>query len=162
MLRSVLSLIIVLFFAASGHAEMPYREDAGLTKTEHFLSTGKYSAALDEATGVLARHPESADAYTYRAYAYHSLGEMAKATKDLKTALKLNPTHLGANKYLANMYLEEGDMARALEQLQVMRLTCGRANCAEIDALESEIDGYKDGERAEVPKKAAEKKSEEN
>lgn len=140
--------LLFCLFSFSVHAAekpLPFREDAGLTKAEYLLSVGQYSAALETANAVLVRHPESADAYTYQAYAYHSLGEMASAKKSLEKALLLNPKHLGANKYLGDMYLEAGDVSRALEQLQVIRMTCGQADCAELTALESEIDDYKKG-----------------
>jgi tetratricopeptide (TPR) repeat protein len=120
--------------------EIPFREDSGLTKAEYFLSAGQFSAALDTVNEVLKRHPQNADAYTYRGYAYYRLGDIANAAKSFRTALILNPAHLGANKYLADMFLEAGDVARALEQLQVIRLTCGLTDCAELRALESEID----------------------
>jgi Flp pilus assembly protein TadD len=129
--------------------EIPFREDSGLTKAEYLLSAGKFSAAIDTATGVIARHPENADAYTYRGYALHRLGETAAARKNLETALKLNPTHLGANAYLADLYLEEGKLPQALEQLQVIRMTCGRMDCAEWRAVERHIDQFKRGGKEE-------------
>ena len=144
-LRTGAVLLCWAFLSISAaHAETPYREDSGLTKAEYLLSVGKWSAALETANAVLQRHPDNADAYTYRGYAYHALGETAQAKKSLEKALLINPKHLGANKYLADMYLEAGDMPRALDQLQVIRLTCGASDCEEMRVLQEEIDAYKD------------------
>jgi len=142
--RSAVLLVCLMLSAAlparAAEPEIPFREDSGLTKAEYFLSAGKFSAALDTVGEVLERHPQNADAYTYRGYAYYRLGDVANAAKSFRTALLLNPAHLGANKYLGDMYLEAGDVARALEQLQVIRMTCGLTDCAELRALEGEID----------------------
>ncbi len=141
MRAGLLLFIAALFLATPAHAEdMPFREDAGLTKAEYLLSAGKYAAALETVSDVLKRHPDNADAYTYRGFAYARLGQPSEAMKNYSIALRINPTHLGANKYLADLYLEKGDLARALEQLQVIRMTCGGTDCAEQDALESAID----------------------
>jgi tetratricopeptide (TPR) repeat protein len=143
------SLLLAATQAAAAEKEMPFREDSGLSKAEYLLSAGQFSAALDTVDDVLMRHPNNADAYTYRGYAYHRLGETAAAAKSFRMALQLNPTHLGANKYLADMYLEAGKVSLALEQLQVIRMTCGRTDCEELRALEREIDQHKQGGRAE-------------
>lgn len=135
--------------AGAENNELPFREDSGLTKAESLISAGQFSAALNTANGVLARHPDNADAYTYLGYAYYRLGETDKAVKNFKKALLLNPTHLGANAYLGEMYLDKGDMPRALEQMQVLRMTCGHANCEELDTLERDIDKYKRGDLPE-------------
>ena len=128
-------------FAAGN--EIIYREDSGLTKTEYLLAVGKYTAAIDTANEVLTRHPANADAYMYRGYAYARLGQGSDAVKDFQRALTIDPGHLGANKYLADSYLQAGDVPRALEQMQVIRMTCGQTNCAELDELQHEIDQYK-------------------
>lgn len=124
-------------------AEVPYREDAGLSKTEYFLAKGKYSEALDEAVAVLKRHPKSADAYTYRGLAYDRLGVTEKAVENFQKALALSPTHLGANKYLADTYLATGDLPRAMEQMQAIRFVCGEADCPELNELQSSINSFK-------------------
>ena len=120
-------------------SNVPFREDAGLTKAEYFIAQENYTAALQESSAVIKRHPKSADAYVYRALSYKALGEDKKAQADLQKALAYQPTHLGANKYQADLYLENGETARALEQLQVLRMVCGTANCAELNALERDI-----------------------
>lgn len=150
---SFLFLFSTISLAEKADKRLPYREDAGLTKAEYLLSVEQWSAALETAKGVLARHPNSADAYVYQGYAYHSLGEMAAARKSFKQALLINPTHLGANKYLGDMYLEAGDVARALEQLQVIRMACGAMDCEEQRSLEYDIDRYKQGIMPELPGK---------
>lgn len=124
-------------------AEIPYREDAGLSKTEYLLARGRFAAAIGEAGAILKRHPKSADAYVYRGFAYMQMGETDNAKKDFDRALILNPNHLGANKYRADLYLADGRLAQALEQLQVIRMTCGAAQCEELDDLERAINAYK-------------------
>ena len=132
--------------------EMIFREDSGLIKAEYFLAVGQYTAAIDTAGQVLQRHPNNADAYTYRGYAYARLGQTAEAAKDFKKALLIDPTHLGANKYLADTYLQSGDVSRAIEQMQVIRLTCGQSDCEEQDELQREIDQYKNNAKQEDKK----------
>lgn len=142
-----LGMFVLFVSPAAAEKEIPFREDSGLTKAEYLLSAGQFSAALDTAGDVLKRHPANADAYTYRGYAYYRLGDNANASKNFHTALTLNPAHLGANKYVASMYLDAGDVPRALEQLQVIRMTCGRLDCEELNALEHEIDEYQQGKK---------------
>jgi len=140
----VITMFVFLQTKTSAFAEeMVFRVDSGLIQTEDFLKSGNYSAALQSSANVLMRHPRNADAYVYRGYAYYKLGQQQKAYESFKTALMINPSHLGANKYLANIYLDEGKVDRALEQLQALRIVCGSYNCAEIDALEAEINNHK-------------------
>jgi tetratricopeptide (TPR) repeat protein len=133
----------VMTTSHAAFAQVIFREDSGLTKTEYFLANGKYTAAVDSANDVLTRHPLNADAYAYRGYAYAHLGQPKDALKDYKRALEIDPQHLGANKYLADAYLQKGDEARAMEQMQVLRVICGQSNCEELDELQAEIDQYK-------------------
>ncbi len=131
--------------------ELIFRQDAGLTNAEYYLANGKYSAAILSARSVLQRHPTSADAYTYLGYALDRLGQTDAAEKDFKQALAIDPTHLGANAYLAKIYLQKGEMSRAIEQMQVIRMTCGRTICAELESVESAIDNYKSGKKPDKP-----------
>jgi tetratricopeptide (TPR) repeat protein len=151
---SLFILILAAAFLAAAPAraerELVFREDSGLTKAEYFLATGKYTAAIDTAGEVLVRHPSNADAYTYRGYALARLGQTAEAKKSFEKALQISPGHLGANKYLADIYLQSGDTARALEQLQVIRMTCGRTDCEELNALARAIDQHKKGNTKET------------
>lgn len=153
----VLAAFLAAFAAAPAYAgdtpvipkkaEVPFREDAGLISAEYYLATGKYAQALDVIGGVLNRHPDSADAYTYRGYAYEKLGDAKKAKENYKRALEIEPTHLGANRYLAGIYLKEGDLSRAMDQLQVIRMTCGDVACQELDELQADINHYRSGQR---------------
>ena len=127
--------------------EVPFREDAGLITAEYYLATGKYAQALEVADGVLQRHPECADAYTYKGFAYEHLGDAKKAKEAYAKAIEINPTHLGANRYLAGLYLHEGDLARAMDVLQVIRMTCGEVACQELDELQADINHYRQGQR---------------
>ena len=151
-----LTLVFHGMSVAAMEREVPFREDSGLTKAEYLLAAGKFSAALSTANAVLSRHPNNADAHTYRGYAYYRLGEIAKASRSFKKALIISPTHLGANAYLAEIYLDKGDMSRALEQMQVIRMTCGHMDCAELNMLESDIDEYKRGDRQKNKNKVEE------
>ncbi len=123
---------------------IPRRLDTGLTRAEFYLAEGKYTKALEMLKYVLHRHPESADAYTYRGYAYLQLGDTPKALTSLKRALIIEPRHLGANQYLGQYYIEKGELERAYEQLQVIRMVCGKTDCEEIRVLQSAIDKGKD------------------
>ncbi len=129
--------------------QVPFREDSGLITAEYYLSTGKYSQALSVLNAVLSRHPMSADAYTYRGYAYYRLGDRKKARENYAKAISINPKHLGANRYIAQSYLDAGNLARAVEQMQVIRLTCGDSNCEELDELEAAVNRYKRGQRVQ-------------
>jgi Tfp pilus assembly protein PilF len=131
-------------------AEVPFREDAGLITAEYYLATGKYSQALDVIGGVIQRHPDSADAYTYRGFAFERLGDVKKAEENYKHALEAEPTHLGANRYLAGLYLRRGDLNKAMDILQVIRMTCGDVACEELDELQADINHYRNGQR-DVP-----------
>lgn len=142
--------LLALIFAATPLAaevaksdQVPFRTDSGLITAEYYLSTGKYTQALDVLGGVLHRHPQNADAYTYRGYAYHKLGDLKKARENYSRAIAIYPTHLGANKYLADLYLAEGKLSRAMEQLQVILYVCAGMNCGEADELQSDINRYK-------------------
>lgn len=129
-------------------AEIPYREDAGLSKAEYYIAKEKYSEAIAETAAVLKRHPRSADAYTYMGFAYDRLGDAKKAAEYFRRALLISPAHLGANKYLADIYLSEGNLALAMEQMQVIRLTCGNADCPELNALQSGINSFRKSGKA--------------
>jgi Tfp pilus assembly protein PilF len=123
--------------------DVPFREDSGLITAEYYLSTGKYTQALDVLGGVLQRHPQNADAYTYRGYAFQKLGDAKKARESYRMALGLNPRHLGANKYMGNLWLEEGELSRAMEQLQAMIYVCAGTYCAEVDELQNDINRFR-------------------
>lgn len=123
---------------------IPRRLDTGLTRAEFYLAEGKYTEALNILRYVLHRHPKSADAYTYRGYAYMNLGDTEKALTNLKRALAIEPRHLGANMYMGQYHIETGDLERAYEQLQVIRMVCGKTDCEEIRVLQSSIDAGKD------------------
>jgi tetratricopeptide (TPR) repeat protein len=136
-------------------ADVPFRTDSGLISAEYYLAVGKYAEALSVLKGVLTRHPDNADAYTYRGYAYEKLGDLKKAEADYRRALLIDPRHLGANRYIASLYLRAGDLQRALEQLQVIRMVCGPLDCQEQDDLEAEINKYKSGQKDQPPAAAS-------
>jgi Tfp pilus assembly protein PilF len=137
---------------------LPPRSDSGLVKAEGQLAEGKYMQAIQTLSGVLTRHPSSADALAYIAAAWGALGDDAKAQVFIDRALKYDPTHLGANKVRAEVYLNAGDFQRALEQLQVIRMICGDTDCAEMDELQAEMNRFKKGERPAPPVKKEEEK----
>ncbi len=141
---------------------VPFREDSGLITAEYYISTGKYAQALNVLEGVLKRHPENADAFTYMGYSYYKLGDVKKATSYYKKALIVNPQHLGANRYMAEIYLSVNDLARAIEQMQVIRMVCAEADCEELDELEAEINAYKNGQHDEPAPETAPKKDKYN
>lgn len=148
-MRFLVLFAFLLSFSAAASAEIlkkpevPLREDAGLITAEYYLATGKYMQAVDVLGGVLQRHPTNADAYTYIGFAYHKMKATKKAAENYTRALKINPRHLGANRYMAALYLDVGDRPRAMEQLQVIKLICGGAPCAEQDEVEADINRFK-------------------
>lgn len=127
----------------------PSRTDAGLSKAEFFLMKEKYAEALEPIDDVLKRHPGNADAYTYRGIAFEGLGDDEAAEKNFRKALEIDPAHLGANRYLGELLVKSGAVARAVEQLAVIRMICGVADCAEETALESAINNAKNSAKAE-------------
>lgn len=145
----ILFFLVFGFFAFHAGAEegksdnVPFRADSGLITAEYYLATGKYTQALRVLGGVLQRHPQNADAYAYRGYAWQKLDDLKQAEESYKTALHIDPTHLGAQKYMGNIHLAKGDIARAMESLQALRITCGVPGCAELDELESDINRFK-------------------
>lgn len=151
----LLALLATMLAAAPAAADVtksdqvPFRTDSGLITAEYYLATGKYAQALDVLGGVLQRHPQNADAYTYRGYAYHKLGDLKKARENYNRAIAIYPTHLGANKYIADLYLAEGNLAKAMEQLQVILYVCAGMNCGEADELQSDINRYKTNKNKE-------------
>ena len=123
----------------------PSRTDSGLSKVEFLLMKEKYAEALEPIDDVLKRHPGNADAYTYRGLAYEGLGEEEQAEKNFRKALGIDPAHLGANRYLGELLVKSGQVARAVEQLAVIRMVCGAADCPEVTALELAINNAKKG-----------------
>jgi Flp pilus assembly protein TadD len=121
-------------------AAVPARSDSGLIKAESLLQRQKWAEALSELTLVLKRHPKSADAYTYQGYAEMNLGDIKAAEDSFNKALAFETTHLGANQYLGELYAVTGQLAKARDQLQIIRLICGKTDCAEERALRATID----------------------
>jgi len=126
---------------------LPRRADGGLVKAEALLSHGKYSQAISTLKNVLKRQLRSADADVYLGYAYAQLQDGNKSVEHLKHALKLNPRHLGAYQYLGEHYARSGKTSLALEQVQAMRLICGRTDCDEIRNLEYVVNTVKKGSK---------------
>ena len=119
---------------------VPARSDSGLIKAESLLQRQKWAEALTELRFVLERQPKSADAYTYQGYAEMNLGDAMAAEKSFNKALAFHSTHLGANQYLGELYVLKGQLAKARDQLQIIRLICGKTDCAEERALRATID----------------------
>jgi len=150
---ALLAILLLVTNAATADVaksnQVPFRTDSGLITAEYYLATGKYTQALDVLGGVLHRHPQNADAYVYRGYAYHKLGDLKKARENYNRAIAIYPTHLGANKYIADLYLEEGNVAKAMEQLQVILYVCAGMNCEEADELQGAINRFKTNKNKE-------------
>ena len=150
-----LTFIFIFFFSAAVFAgetkrDVPFREDSGLTKAEAQISEGKYMQAIDTLGGVLTRHPASADAYAYLGYAYGKLGDQKRGAENYAHALEIDPRHLGANKYVGDLYLATGDVRRAIEQLQVIKMVCAGMDCAEMDALQADINNFNEKKTEET------------
>lgn len=121
----------------------PSRRDSGLTKAEYLLQRQNFAAALEETENVLIRHPDDADALTYAGYAYMNLGDPREAARLFRKALQADSTHLGANQYMGELMVMDGKVAGALDLLQVIRMVCGKTDCAEERALRAAIDKAK-------------------
>lgn len=145
----VLSFLLAGFGAPPSFAEtakkpeVPFRTDSGLINAEYELASGKYMQALDSVAKVLERHPQNADAYVYRGYAYQQLGDIKQAATNYKRALLIDPSHLGALKYMGDLFLIAGELPKAMEQLQAIRIVCGAQDCAEKAELEAAINKTK-------------------
>ncbi|MDD9899678.1 MAG: tetratricopeptide repeat protein [Alphaproteobacteria bacterium] len=135
----VIALCLLPATALATEGETPFRADSGLTKAEAQLSEGKYMQAMETLSGVVNRRPGDADALTYIGFAWLKMGDTDKAQKYIDRALKYDPKHLGANKYKADIFLMQGKTAQAHEQMQALRMVCGATDCAEIHALQGQM-----------------------
>jgi len=117
----------------------PMRSDAGLTKADVLIKKGKLAEAMQTVDNILKRNARNADALTYKGYVYFLLGDPKQAKNYFHKVIKREPLHLGANLHLGQLYAETGKIARAIEQLQVIRMYCGKTHCGEIDYLQTAI-----------------------
>lgn len=118
---------------------IPFRADSGLTKAEGQIARGDYAQAIETLALILERRPKDADALAYAGYAWLKLGDAKQAVSSIDRALRYDPRHLGANYYKAQLFLAAGDKPRALEQMQVLRMACGAADCPELSALQADL-----------------------
>jgi Tfp pilus assembly protein PilF len=152
---SVFLFCVLIFIPAAAHAVKPFRADAALTKAESQIAAEKYMQAVETLVPVLKRRPADPDALTYVGYIWMQMGDNAKAAQYIGRALKYDPRHLGANAYRAELFIAEKKLDRAIEQMQALRVACGLDDCAELDAVQSQINAARKGRTVKVTKEDA-------
>ena len=119
--------------------------DSPLDTAAKAVDAGDFSGAIPILQAVVAKDPDSADAYNYLGYAHRKLGQVDEAKVYYLKALEIDPKHKGANEYLGELYLELDDVAGAEARLEVLDDACGLFGCEEFDELEEKIEAYKKG-----------------
>jgi arylsulfatase A-like enzyme/Tfp pilus assembly protein PilF len=103
-----------------GEADDPKRLieiDAMLHRAGDLYQQGKFADAAQAFQQVIARRPETADAYRYLAFVYWQGGRPADAIQTLESALKNGITHRDVRVKLGVYLSETGNAARAIQLL---------------------------------------------
>ena len=103
-----------------GEADDPKRLieiDAMLHRAGDLYQQGKFADAAQAFQQVIARRPDTADAYRYLAFVYWQGGRPADAIQTLETALKNGITHRDVRVKLGVYLSETGNAARAIQLL---------------------------------------------
>ena len=103
-----------------GEADDPKRLieiDAMLHRAGDLYQQGKFAEAAQAFQQVIARRPDTADAYRYLAFVYWQGGRPADAIQTLETALKNGITHRDVRVKLGVYLSETGNAARAIQLL---------------------------------------------
>lgn len=119
-----------------------YQGDKDYMEAADLAQKGQFEQAIPLLEKIVAKNPESADAYNYLGYSHRKLGQFDLALVNYQTALKLQPQHRGANEYLGELYLEMGDLTKAEERLAVLDNACF-FGCEEYSELKEAIEDYK-------------------
>ena len=91
--------------------------DAMLHRAGDLYQQGKLQEAADAFQQVIARRPDTADAYRYLAFVYWQGGRPADAIRTLETALKNGVTHRDVRVKLGVYLAETGNAQRAIQLL---------------------------------------------
>lgn len=89
-------------------------ENARLEEVHELISRGRYDEAHEQATQLIDRAPNLAEAHNQRAIAAYFQGQLAESAQDCLRTLELNPYHIGALSGLGQCYARLGDRAHAL------------------------------------------------
>jgi arylsulfatase A-like enzyme/tetratricopeptide (TPR) repeat protein len=103
-----------------GEADDPKRLieiDAMLHRAGDLYQQGKHEDAARAFQEVIARRPDTADAYRYLAFVYWQGGRPADAIRTLETALKNGITHRDVRVKLGVYFAETGNADRAIQLL---------------------------------------------
>jgi len=85
-------------------------------RVREYIDRGEFKAAIDLASEILQRAPNSVEALHSRAVACHfSSGDWEKFAADLDAVLRLGPNHFRANCNRSAVHLLEGDQDAAIE-----------------------------------------------
>lgn len=117
-------------------------DDPDLRKGDAALIEKRYEDALASFQRVIARDPESADAWSQSGFANRKLGRFDEALDAYHQALEIQPFHLGANEYLGELYLQTDQPDKAEEMLGFLRRACPEG-CEELAALTLAVDTYR-------------------
>ncbi len=104
-----------------GEADDPKRLielDAMLHRAGDLYQQGKYEDAAQAFQQVIARRPDTADAYRYLAFVYWQGGRPADAIRTLETALEHGVTHRDVRVKLGVYLSETGNAERAIHLLE--------------------------------------------
>lgn len=110
-----------------------------LEKIRGLIGREQYTAALSQATKLIADAPNFAEAYNQRALAYFLMGLPEQSSADCKAVLQRNPFHFGAIGGLGQCQLMMKQKADALEtfRLGVKIQPFNRAFHQKVSALEA-------------------------
>ncbi len=89
--------------------------NARLEQIHELNSQGLFEEAERQATRLIERAPEFAEAYNQRAIAHYLRDQFAESAADCRLVLERNPYHIGALAGLGKSYLRMGQPRKALE-----------------------------------------------
>lgn len=89
--------------------------NAALEKISKLIGRGRTESAIVQATELIGRSPDFAEAYNQRAIALFAEGRFAESAEDCRRVLDRNPYHFGAMGGLAQCYMRLGRREEALE-----------------------------------------------
>lgn len=111
---TIRDLAVKSLWAIWFRADTP-ENNAALDKVAGLLARGRSVEAEGQATRLIARAPEFAEAYNQRAIARFGMARFAESAADCRRALEHNPFHIGALGGLGQCYLRMGEHESALD-----------------------------------------------
>ena len=92
--------------------------DAMFREGMNQVQEGNRARAIGIFSGIIAEHPDFAEAWYRRGNLYTMTGDFKNAQRDLDEALRLNPKHFGVLEGYAHLYIQLAKPERALEYFQ--------------------------------------------